>query len=83
MLVSEQPTIGQLIRALRVELKLTQERFAHELGVTFPSVNRWENGKATPSPMALKLIEQKIEQLGDKGQILVNQYLGEGRINRS
>ena len=70
-----QPAIGQLIRALRQELRLTQEQFAHQLGVTFPTVNRWEGGHANPSPMALKLIEGKLTELGVKGESLVTQYL--------
>ena len=70
----KQPAIGQLIRALRQELSLTQEQFAHQLGVTFPTVNRWERGHANPSPMALKLIEGKLTEIGVKGESLVDKY---------
>ncbi|MBD2034251.1 helix-turn-helix transcriptional regulator [Leptolyngbya sp. FACHB-321] len=59
----EQPAIGQLIRALRHTLQLTQEKFAAQLGVSFPTINRWENGHATPSPLALKQIELLLHQL--------------------
>jgi len=61
----EQPAVGQLIRELRQTLKLTQEKFAAQLGVTFPSINRWEKGYATHSPLALKQIE-----------ILLNRVIG-------
>jgi transcriptional regulator with XRE-family HTH domain len=37
------------IRALREHLELTQEVFARILGVSFATVNRWENGKSEPS----------------------------------
>lgn len=37
------------IRALREQLQLTQEVFARILGVSFATVNRWENGKSIPS----------------------------------
>ena len=37
--------IGQQIRKLRLEMGLTQEQFAIRLGVSFPTVNRWENQK--------------------------------------
>ena len=37
------------IRALREHLELTQEVFARILGVSFATVNRWENGKSIPS----------------------------------
>jgi transcriptional regulator with XRE-family HTH domain len=37
------------IRALREHLRLTQEVFARILGVSFATVNRWENRKSEPS----------------------------------
>ncbi|MBF2003847.1 MAG: helix-turn-helix transcriptional regulator [Synechococcales cyanobacterium M58_A2018_015] len=77
MLVAEQPKIGQLVRALRQELRLTQEKFAAQLGVTFPTINRWENGRATPSPLALEKIYQTVWQLGERGQVLLTQYFPE------
>ncbi|MEW6365196.1 MAG: helix-turn-helix transcriptional regulator [Acidobacteriota bacterium] len=44
------------IKLLRERLGLTQEQLAHELGVTFYSVNRWENGAVKPSPLAVSAI---------------------------
>ncbi|MBD2099577.1 helix-turn-helix transcriptional regulator [Leptolyngbya sp. FACHB-261] len=60
-----QPAIGQLIRELRQTLQLTQEKFATQLGVTFPTINRWENGHATPSPLALRQIDTLLNQLSE------------------
>ncbi|MBI3302780.1 MAG: helix-turn-helix domain-containing protein [Deltaproteobacteria bacterium] len=37
------------IRELREHLQLTQEVFARILGVSFATVNRWENGKTMPT----------------------------------
>jgi transcriptional regulator with XRE-family HTH domain len=37
------------IKELRACLQLTQEVFARILGVSFATVNRWENGKAEPT----------------------------------
>lgn len=45
------------IRAIRARLRLTQEEFAHQIGVTFSTVNRWENKKTTPSRACQKLID--------------------------
>jgi len=54
------PDIPRLIKALREHLGLTQEQFAQRVGVTFSSVNRWENGKRTPQPfLARRLVEMK------------------------
>jgi DNA-binding XRE family transcriptional regulator len=41
--------IPQAIRELREHLQLTQEVFARILGVSFVTVNRWENGKTMPT----------------------------------
>lgn len=65
----EQPAVGQLIREIRQTLKLTQERFAAQLGVTFPTINRWENGHATPSPLALKQIDTLLNQLSESPDV--------------
>ena len=53
---------------------LTQEKMAARLGVTFPTINRWENGRAQPSPLALKQIEDLLVGLGDNGQDLRAKY---------
>ena len=55
---------GVPIAALRRRLNMTQEEFAHAIGVTVSTVNRWENGHAKPAgpnagefePMSLKEI---------------------------
>jgi DNA-binding transcriptional regulator YiaG len=39
----------QGIKVLREHLTLTQEVFARILGVSFATVNRWENGKTVPT----------------------------------
>jgi len=54
------------IRQLREELNMTQENFAHEIGVTFATVNRWENGRTTPNKVAQKvllLLEKKMRKM--------------------
>jgi putative transcriptional regulator len=41
-----------------------QEKFAARLGVTFPTINRWENGHTKPSPLAIRQIQQLAAELG-------------------
>jgi DNA-binding transcriptional regulator YiaG len=45
------------IKGKRRGLKLTQMEFAEKLGVSFATVNRWENGHYEPSPLALRVIK--------------------------
>jgi transcriptional regulator with XRE-family HTH domain len=61
-----QTDIPRLIRELRERTGLTQEKFAAKLGVTFPTINRWENGRAKPSPLAMQKIEELLRSLGEK-----------------
>ena len=45
------------IISLRIKLNLSQMALAELLGVSFTSVNRWENGKYEPT----KIVKKKIE----------------------
>lgn len=38
-----------LVKSIRDELLITQTELAEMLGVTFATVNRWENGHHTPT----------------------------------
>ena len=71
----KQPEVGKLIRALRHELGFSQQQLSVELGTVTSTVNRWENGHSQPSPMALKLIEAKLTELGERGEELRSQCL--------
>jgi len=51
-----QEDTGRRIRRLRGKLGLTQVQFAELMGVSFASVNRWENGQSRPSPLAWQRI---------------------------
>ena len=48
---------GSLISQLRQRLSMTQEEFAHAIGVTVSTVNRWENGHIEPSRLARKAMQ--------------------------
>ena len=54
--------IPGLVKELRRRLSLTQEQFAQKVGVTYSTVNHWENGKRVPLPfLARRLLEIKHE----------------------
>jgi putative transcriptional regulator len=74
--LGEQYSMARLVRELRALTGLTQEKFAAKLGVTFPTINRWENDRARPSPLAMEKIESLLRSLGDKGQALRKAYFG-------
>ena len=41
-----------LVKEVRRQLGISQEDLARELGVSYATVNRWENGQAKPSKLA-------------------------------
>jgi len=73
--LSVQVDIPRLVRELRNRTGLTQEKFAAKLGVTFPTINRWENGRAKPSPLAMQRIEDLLRTMGDKGADLLKLFV--------
>ena len=58
------PTNGHssVISSLRKHLSMTQEEFAHAIGVTVSTVNRWENGHIEPSRLARKAMQDLASQ---------------------
>ena len=72
--MNAQADIPRLVRELRARTGLTQEKFAAKLGVTFPTINRWENGRAKPSPLALKQIEDLLKRLDERGKDLLDEF---------
>jgi transcriptional regulator with XRE-family HTH domain len=70
-----------LVKDLRRRLGLTQEQFAHEVGVTFSTVNQWENGHRRPQPFLLnKLLEMEAAAGADPAKPLSKKV---GRIFRN
>ena len=57
------------VKSLRETLRMSQEDLAKELGVSFATVNRWENGKTQPSKLAKKQLELFIAQQIQQGML--------------
>ncbi|MEH2248357.1 helix-turn-helix domain-containing protein [Nostoc sp.] len=74
-LAIKQPEVERIIRDLRLAFGFTQEQFAAQLGVTYSTINRWENGRSKPSPLAMEKIEGMLEKMGGEGQDLLVKYL--------
>jgi len=55
---------GQVVRAWRQRVGLTQEGLAQALSVTFSTVSRWENGHVLPSKLAWRALQQLSSERG-------------------
>jgi len=53
---AEPGQVPQMMRDIRRQLGLSQEELARRLGVSYPTVNAWERGRAHPYPRHLKAI---------------------------
>jgi len=62
------PNIPKLVKELRERLGLTQEQFAQKVGVTYGSVNHWENGKRRPQPFLVRRLLEIREELDAKSK---------------
>ena len=58
------PRFAEQIKQLRGRLGLTQVVLAERIGVSFPTVNRWENGKQEPRKATRERIRQAFEHEG-------------------
>jgi putative transcriptional regulator len=61
--------LASKIKSLREQLRISQEDLAKELGVSFATVNRWENNKTQPSKLARKQLEQFINSQQQQGTL--------------
>ena len=53
---------GESIKEIRGRCLLSQSDFAKELGVSFSTINRWENGKSLPKISKLRKINDFCEK---------------------
>ena len=56
--------IQESLKAIRLQSLLSQADFAKAIGVSFTTVNRWENGKSKPNYKALQAIESFCDKKG-------------------
>ncbi len=60
---------SEQVKAVRTALNLSQEELAHALGVSFATVNRWENGKTNPSKLAQATFDNFRKKMRTQGRL--------------
>ena len=60
---------SEIVKRVRYQLSLSQEDLAHKIGVSFATINRWENGKTAPSRLALAQFDIFCEDMINKGKL--------------
>lgn len=54
---------SETIKEVRLKLLLTQKEFAKKMGVSFATVNRWENQKCEPSLRAKRKVLSLLKKI--------------------
>ncbi len=63
------PDYPSLIKEVRRQLSISQEDLARELGVSYATVNRWENSQAKPSKLARAQLDAFCKQMQEAGML--------------
>ena len=59
----------ELVKEVRRQLGISQEELAQELGVSFSTINRWENGKTTPFKLARAQFDAYCRKMLSQGKL--------------
>lgn len=62
------PRLSDVLKTYRERKGLTQEAFARNIGVSLNTVQRWESDRTTPSPLALRRIQEVLRDIIDNDQ---------------
>ena len=60
--------LPELVKEVRKQLGISQEGLAHELGVSFATINRWKNGKTTPFKLAWAQFDAFLQKDDETGE---------------
>lgn len=59
------------VKEIRRQLALSQEDLARQLGVSYATVNRWENGQSKPSKLAKVQLEAFCKKMVGQGKLVL------------
>jgi len=69
-------SFSALLKEIRRQLALSQEDLARQLGVSYATVNRWENGLSKPSKLAKAQFALFCEKMTEQGSLELPERLG-------
>jgi DNA-binding transcriptional regulator YiaG len=61
--------ISIMLKDMRLQLALSQEDLARQLGVSYATVNRWENGQSVPSKLAKAQLKAFCARMIERGKL--------------
>jgi len=70
-MVTEGRHFAGLLKEIRRQLDLSQEDLARQLGVSYATVNRWENEQSKPSKLAKTQLEAFCKKMAGRGRLML------------
>jgi len=67
------PDYQVLVKEVRRQLAISKEDLARELGVSYATVNRWENSQANPSRLAREPLDAFCVRMTEQGMLDLSQ----------
>jgi len=74
-MIESPKTFQVLVREVRRQLGISQEELAHELGVSFATINRWENGKTIPFKLARMQFDAFCERMSAANKLDLTEWI--------
>ena len=68
-MATDDQNLPELAQEVRRQLALSQEDLARELGISFATVNRWENGQVKPPKLAKAQFENFCAKITRQGKL--------------
>lgn len=72
---TEDRSLSTLVKEIRQQLALSQEDLARQLGVSYATVNRWENGQSMPSKLDKAQLSAFCEKMIERGKLTLSDDL--------
>lgn len=70
---TEGRSLSALVKEIRRQLSLSREDLARQLGVSYATVNRWENGLSKPSKLAKAQLESFCKKMTGQGKLTLSE----------
>jgi putative transcriptional regulator len=75
VIVGKERDYPTLVKEVRRQLSLSQEDLARQLGVSYATVNRWENGLSRPSKLAKVQLAAFCKKMSQQGNLRLPENL--------
>lgn len=68
-MTTDKQRLSEVVKEIRRQLSLSQEDLARALGISFSTVNRWENGLVKPSKLAKAQLDTFCAKMTRQGKL--------------